>query len=63
MKDLAFVKVGIYRFTFCYGKRRALIGKENYMHDLFDAHDAFRYARSLTSLVAYILLCSFRLGS
>jgi hypothetical protein len=28
---------------------RNLIGKENYIHDLFDAHGTICYARSLTS--------------
>jgi hypothetical protein len=51
MKDLAFVKLRIYRFSLWCGNlnSRTLIGKENYIHDLFDAHGAFCYARSLTS--------------
>ena len=51
MKDLAFVKPGIYRFTLWYGSlnSRTLICKENYIHYLFDAHGAFCYARSFAS--------------
>ena len=53
MKDIAFIKPGIYRFTLWYGNlnSRALICKENYIHVhyLFDAHGAFRYARSFAS--------------
>jgi hypothetical protein len=50
MKDFTFVKLGIYRFTLYCGNlnSRTFIGKENYIHDLFDSHGAFRYARSLT---------------
>jgi hypothetical protein len=50
MKGFAFEKLGIYRFTLWNGNlnSRTLIG--NYIHDLFHAHGAFRYARSLTSL-------------
>jgi hypothetical protein len=63
MKDLAFVKLGIYRYTLWYGNMnsRTLIGKENYIHDLLGAHGAFCFARSLTSIrcpyfVIYLLL-------
>ena len=53
MKDIAFVKPGIYRFTLWYGNLngRTLICKENYMYIyyLFDAHCVFCYARSFTS--------------
>ena len=51
MKDLAFVKLGIYRFTLWYGNlnSRTLICEENYIHYFFDAHGAFFYARSLAS--------------
>jgi hypothetical protein len=48
---LAFVTLGIYRFIIWYGNsnNRKLIGKENYIHNHFDAHCAFCDARSLTS--------------
>ena len=51
MKDIAFVKPGIYKFTLSYGNlnSRTLICKENYIHDVFDAHGAFCYARSFAS--------------
>jgi hypothetical protein len=51
MEDIAFVNLGIYRFTlYLYGNlnRRTLIGKEKYIHDLSDVHDEFCYAGSLT---------------
>ena len=48
MKDIAFVKPSIYRFTLWSGNlnSRPLICKENYIHYPFDAHGAFCYARS-----------------
>ena len=51
MKDIAFVKPGIYRFTLKCGNlnSRTLICKENYIHYLFDSHGAFCYARSFAS--------------
>ena len=51
MKDFAFVKPGIYRFTLWYGNlnSRTLVCKENYIHYLFDAHSAFCCARSFAS--------------
>jgi hypothetical protein len=63
MKDIAFVKLGIYRFILWYDNlnSRTLISKENYKHDLYDVHGAFCYARSLTFFacpyfVMYLLL-------
>ena len=51
MKDIAFVKPGIYRFTLWYGNlnSRTLVCKENYIHYLFAAHGAFCCARSFAS--------------
>ena len=51
MKDIAFVKPGIYRFTLWYGNLNGmtLICKEYYIHYLFDIHGAFCYARSFAS--------------
>ena len=51
MKDLDFVKPGIYIFTLWYGNlnSRTLICKENYIHYLFGAHGVFCYARSFAS--------------
>ena len=60
MKDIAFVKPGIYRFTIWYDNlnSRTLICKENYIHYLFDAHGAFCYARYFASFgfVLYLSL-------
>ena len=63
MKDIAFVKPGIYRFTLWYSNlnSRPLICKENYIHYLLDAHGAFCYERSFASFgcpyfVLYLLL-------
>ena len=59
MKDIAFVKPDIYRFTLWYGNlnSRTLICKENYINLLFDAHGAFCYARSFASFgCPYVVL-------
>ena len=65
MKDIAFVKPGIYRFTLWYGNlnSRTLICKENYIHYLSDAHGAFCYARSFASFGCpnFVLYLSLRL--
>ena len=51
MKDIAFVKPGIYRFALWYSNlnSRTLICKEKYIHYLFYAHGACCYARSFVS--------------
>jgi hypothetical protein len=46
MKDNAFLKLEIYRFTLCCGN---LNSRKKYIYDFFHAHGAFCYARSLTS--------------
>ena len=64
MKDIAFVKPGIYRVTLWYGNlnSRTLICKENYIHYLFDAHGAFCYARSFASFGCLYFVLHLSLG-
>jgi hypothetical protein len=64
MNELAFIKLGIYRFTLWYGNlnSRTLIGKENYIPDLFDAHGAFCYARYLTFIGCLYVLTILLFG-
>ena len=64
MKDIAFVKPGIYRFTLWYDNlnSRTLICKENYIYYLFDAHGAFCYARSFASFGCPYFVLYFSLG-
>jgi hypothetical protein len=63
MKDLAFVKLGIHRFTlwYCNLNSRTWIGKETYIHDLFDAHGAFCYSRSSFSCPYFVMYLSLGL--